>query len=256
MGVNVNLELTDRCNIKCLMCSQSMRDEAHGQPMRWMDFATWRAAVQGLASMGEPVDLCPHWLGEPTIHPQFDDFVEYAFFVNAGNRLFRTFKLHTNGVVFGEERARLLLRLAHAPGLAPDTFNFIHFSVDAHSAAAYRHVKGADKRDQVYKNIERFLRLRAAAGLRRPFVTLAFVVQDGNAHEAGAFVEHWRAALRAVGVEPRCTVDWPDQQADTIYLRPLNCGDQAAADRLHAEVCRSLGLTAAVGDRLRAAESF
>ena len=45
--MNVNLELTDRCNIKCLMCSQSMRDEAHGQPMRWMDFATWRAAVQG-----------------------------------------------------------------------------------------------------------------------------------------------------------------------------------------------------------------
>lgn len=256
MGVNVNLELTDRCNIKCLMCSQSMRDEAHGQPMRSMDFATWRAAVLGLGSMGDEVHLCPHWLGEPTIHPQFDAFVEYAFFVNQNNRLFRTFKLHTNGVVFGEDRARLLLRLAQSPDQAADTFNFIHFSIDAHSGPVYAKVKGADKRDQVVRNVERFLALRAEAGLTRPFVTLAFVVQPGNAAEAGAFVEHWRAALRRYGVEPRCTVDWPDQAADSIYLRPLNCADQAGADRLHADVCRALGLTTAAGDRLRAAASF
>jgi molybdenum cofactor biosynthesis enzyme MoaA len=256
MGVNVNLELTDRCNIRCRMCSQSMREEAHGQPMRHMAWETWRAALAGLRSMGEEVHLCPHWLGEPTIHPQFDRFVEYAFFVNDDNRLFRSFKLHTNGVVFGEERARLLIRLANQPGQHPDTFNFIHFSIDAHSAEAYRLVKGADKRDQVYRNVERFLQIRAEMGMERPFVTLAYVVQPGNAEEAGAFLAHWRAALSALGRPLRATVDWPDQAADTVYLRPLNCGEQAEADRLHAEVCRALGLTTAAGDRLRGAESF
>lgn len=256
MGVNVNLELTDRCNIRCRMCSQSMRDEAHGQPMRHMSFDTWRAALAGLADMGDEVHLCPHWLGEPTIHPQFDRLVEYAFFINAGNRLFRSFKLHTNGVVFGEARARLLLRLANQAEQADDTFNFIHFSIDAHSAAAYRDVKGADHRDQVYRNVERFLQIRSELGLQRPFVTLAYVVQPGNAHEAGDFVAHWRAVLGRLGRAARATVDWPDLPADTIYLRPLNCGEQAEADRLHAEVCRALGLTTASGDRLRGAESF
>ena len=111
MAINLNLELTDHCNIKCKMCSQSMRDEAHGVPMRFMDWETWRSALRGLEDMDDDVHLCPHWLGEPTIHPQFDRFVEYAFAINRDNRLFREFKLHTNAVVFSEDRARLLIRL-------------------------------------------------------------------------------------------------------------------------------------------------
>jgi molybdenum cofactor biosynthesis enzyme MoaA len=256
MGVNLNLELTDHCNIKCRMCSQSLRDEAHGVPMRFMAWETWRQALRGLADMPEPVDLCPHWLGEPTIHPEFDRFVEYAFATNPGNRLFRTFKLHTNGVVLGEARARLLVRLASMPDQAADTFNFVHFSIDAFSREAYADVKGADKRDLVYRNIERFLRVRAEAGAERPYVTLAYVVQPGNDHEARAFRDHWLGLLEDLGRSVRQTWDWPDRHQDTLYFRPLNTGDQAAADALHARVCRDLGLTDAPGDRLRSAESF
>lgn len=256
MGINLNLELTDHCNIKCRMCSQSLRDEAHGAPMRFMDFATWQAALDGLAGMPDEVHLCPHWLGEPTLHPHFDRFVEYAFGRNAGNQLFREFKLHTNGVVLPEERARLLLRLANRPGQAPDTFRFVHFSIDAFSRHAYAWVKGADQRDRVFANVERFLDLRHALGMAWPKVTLAYVVQEGNAHEARDFRDHWAAILRRQGRPFAQTWDWPDQLIDTLYFRPLNTGDQAAADRLHAEVCRALGITDARHDRLRRAESF
>jgi molybdenum cofactor biosynthesis enzyme MoaA len=257
MGVNLNLELTDRCNIRCRMCSQSLRDEAHGAPMRHMDFATWRAALQGLAGMAEPVHLCPHWLGEPTIHPRFDQLIEYAFAQNAGNRLFREFKLHTNGVVLPEPRARLLLRLAHRADQAPNTFRFVHFSIDAHTRHAYAYVKGADQRDRVYANVARFLQLRHELGLQRPFVTLAFVVQPGNAHEASAFRDHWLRVLRGLGREVAQTPDWPDREVDTLYFRPLNTGDQAASDALHAQVCRELGIAGgATGDRLRRPGSF
>ena len=256
MTVNLNLELTDHCNIKCRMCSQSLRDEAHGVPMRFMPWDTWRAALRGMADLDDDVALCPHWLGEPTIHPEFDRFVEYAFAINPGNRLFREFKLHTNGVVFGEERARLLVRLANRPDLAANTFNFIHFSIDAFSAPSYRFVKGADRRDQVFRNVERFLRVRAEMGAVRPFATLAFVVQEGNHTEARAFSEHWASLLKELGRPVARTFDWPDQEIDTLYFRPLNTGDQAAADRLHAEVCRDLGIAPEAGERLRGSESF
>ena len=109
--IAVNLELTDHCNIRCKMCSQSMRDEAHGVPERFMEWSTWTALLEGLEDMDDEVHLCPHWLGEPTIHPQFDQFVEYAFAMNAGGRLFKEFKLHTNAVVLSEKRAELLVRL-------------------------------------------------------------------------------------------------------------------------------------------------
>ncbi len=256
MAINLNLELTDHCNIKCAMCSQSMRDEAHGVPMRFMDWQTWRAALKGLESMEEDIHLCPHWLGEPTIHPQFDRFIEYAFAINPNNRLFREFKLHTNAVVFSQERARLLIRLANTPGIAEDTFRFVHFSIDALTPQTYARVKGADRGEQVNRNVLRFLQARAALSARRPLATLAFVVQPDNAHEAGAFVEHWSGILRSLGREVALSWDWPSQDRDTIYLRRLNCGDQVASDALHARIVRQLGIAPPGHGPLRSAESF
>ncbi|NOY27397.1 MAG: hypothetical protein GXP62_16140 [Oligoflexia bacterium] len=257
MAINLNLELTDHCNIRCRMCSQSLRDEAHGAPHRFMDWDTWRRCLAGLRGVDDDVHLCPHWLGEPTIHPDFDRFVEYAFAINQGNQLFREFKLHTNAVVFGEERARLLIRLANAPGSAADTFRFVHFSLDAHSQAVYADVKGADRGPQVRRNVERFLRLREELGGRRPHVTLAFVVQPGNAHEARAFRDHWADLLGSLGREVEQSWDWPAREVDTIYFRPLNAHNQAEMDALHAGVCRELGIVPpGKGNRLRADESF
>ena len=252
MSIHINLELTDHCNIKCKMCSQSMRDDAHGGPKKFMEWDTWRKSLHGLADMEDDVHLCPHWLGEPTIHPQFDKFVEYAFGINWNNRLFREFKLHTNAVVFPESRSKLLLRLANAPGQKKDTFRFIHFSVDAFSEAVYTEVKGVDRGAQVQRNIERFLRIRDELNLEWPKVTLAFVVQPENAHEASDFLDHWAPRLR----NPAIYWDWPSELRDTVYFRPLNCGDQEAADQLHADTCRALGLDVPSTGRLRAAESF
>lgn len=243
--MNVNLELTDHCNIRCRMCSQSLRDEAHGAPMQFMDFATWRRSLQGLAGLPD-VHLCPHWLGEPTLHPQFDAFVEYAFAVNGPNRLFKRFKLHTNAVILPPERARRLLRLANEPASAssaePGTFEAVHFSIDAASASSYAFVKGADHGDRVVRNVSRFIELRGAA--RFPVVHLTMVVQEGNRHEARAFVEQWSSALGRAGRPFRLTADWPPFDQDAIYLRRLNTGDQATADAWHATACEDAGLVA------------
>lgn len=237
--MNVNLELTDHCNIRCTMCSQSMRDEAHGVPMRFMAFSTWRQGLLGLDGLPE-VALCPHWLGEPTLHPEFEAFVEYAFAVNRGNRLFRSFKVHTNAVILPPARAERLLRLARSPGLAPDTFQAVHFSIDAFGESTYRLVKGADHRDKVFRNVERFLTLRGAQPW--PVAHVAFVVQPGNQHDVVPFVAHWRALLTRLGRPFRITGEWPGFDQDAIYLRRLNTGDQPAADRLHAEALRQVGL--------------
>ena len=240
--MNVNLELTDHCNIACRMCSQSMRDDAHGTPKTFMSFDTWRRALQGLRGIGD-VALCPHWLGEPTLHPQFDLFVEYAFAANRDNALFRSFKVHTNAVILSPERAARLVRLARAPGQAPDTFQAIHFSIDAFAAPTYLAVKGADRRELVYRNVERFLRIRAELGAERPVAHIAFVVQDENRHEARAFVDHWGGLLDRLGRPWNLTADWPSFDRDALYFRRLNAGDQARADALHAAACRDVGLT-------------
>ena len=258
MAININLELTDHCNIKCPMCSQAHRDEAHGVPKRFMAWETWKATLAGLEGMPEPVHLCPHWLGEPTIHPEFDRFVRYAFEVNKNGRLFEEFKLHTNAVKFPEERSRLLIELANAPDTPERCFQTIHFSIDAFSRDSYLKTKGADRREQVFQNVRRFLEIRQELGAIRPFAHIAFVVQPDNAREARRFVEHWRQIILHLGRSVEVCWDWPPADRDAIYLRPLNCADQEASDRLHAKVCRELGIAPrGAGDgRLRAAESF
>ena len=253
--VNVNLELTDHCNLRCPMCSQSLRAQAHGVPKRFMDWETWRAALRGLAGMPEPVQLCPHWLGEPTMHPEFDAMLDYAFAMNWGNRLFRNFKLHTNGIRVSPERSCRLIHLATRPHMAEDTFASVHFSIDAYSNAVYERVKGRDARTRVYDNVDAFLAAREKAGSSWPHVHLAFVVQPENAADAEAFVQYWSHRLDGHNLRWTLAADWPPQDRDAIYLRPLNCSDQAAANDLHARVCRSLG----VGNpthRLRSGESF
>ncbi len=254
--IAVNLELTDHCNIRCPMCSQSLRDEAHGVPGRFMEWETWKALLAGLEGMDEEVHLCPHWLGEPTIHPQFDRFIEYAFSVNHGGRLFKEFKLHTNAVVFDAQRSEHLVRLANAPHVDPDCFRSIHFSIDSFSQEAFTKVKGRDRRDTVYENVERFLRVRGAMGAERPYAHLAFVVQPDNAHEALAFREHWTSLLDELGRPYDLCYDWPHKDCDALYFRPLNTEDQESADALHAKVCRELGIAPSSQQRLRAAGSF
>ena len=214
MTINLNLELTDHCNIKCKMCSQSMRDEAHGVPMRFMSWETWRQSLKNLRGFEDEVALCPHWLGEPTIHPQFDQFIEYAFAENFNNRLFREFKLHTNAIVFNVERIKLLIRLANLPNMAADTFRFIHFSIDAFSAESYQEVKGSDKRELVYRNVENFLRIRESIGMQLPKAAIAFVVQDDNSHEAVAFRDYWTGILKELNLEFDISSDWPNKIMD------------------------------------------
>lgn len=242
MGIHLNLELTDRCNLKCRMCGQFYMDEVHLGPETFMTWETWKGLIDGLADYPDEVALCPHWLGEPTFHPEFDRFIRYAFEQNVGNRLFREFKLHTNAVRFDGARSTNLLECAAMGHLARDTFNFVHFSIDGLSRETYRYVKGGDQRDRVYRNILTFLERRKELGVVFPQVTVAFIVMPENRHEARGFLEFWREAFRRVGSEPLVGWDWPHQVKDTIYFRRLNTEDQRAADALHEAVLREVGL--------------
>ena len=233
-----------------------MRSDAHGAPMQFMAWETWRSSLQHLESLPDELHLCPHWLGEPTLHPEFDRFVEYAFASNLNNRRFRKFKLHTNAVIFGRKRAELLLKLTELRHLKSDTFGSIHFSLDAHSPEVYKVVKGADHGLKVRRNIEQFLQLREAGGYSHPKLTIGYVVQPDNIADTAAFQQHWLEVFKTYGIQLEQHLDWPSAEADSLYFRPLNCGDQEAADRLHADAARRLGLTNTTANRLRGDGSF
>ena len=256
MSISINLELTDHCNIRCKMCSQSMRSDAHGMPKKFMAWDTWRKSLHNLKGYSDDIHLCPHWLGEPTMHPHFDQFIEYAFAINQHNTIFTRFKLHTNAVQLSHERSRLLLTLGRLPFLQPNTFNFVHFSIDAFSPSVYKTVKGRHRRDRVYQSVLDFLKLRAQLRCSYPKVTIAFVVQPENAHEAIPFQQYWQQVFQELNCSLDQFYDWPSEESDNLYFRRLNCSDQEASDQLHAETAYKLGLIDKPQASLRREGSF
>jgi len=241
--IHLNLELTDRCNLRCIMCGQAMTSNVHDSPDRYMSRETWSRLLEGLADVGEEIALCPHWLGDPTVHPEFSDMIREAFERNADNRLFRHFKVHTNGALLDRRNGiDVVLDCAARSDQAPDTFEFVHFSLDAYSRDVFSRIKGVDARGRTYDNALRLLRSRQVMGLQWPKVTVAFVVMEENRHDAGDFLGFWRSTFEELGRPYQVTWDWPVERLDTIYFRRLNHADQDAATQLHRKTLVDLGV--------------
>jgi MoaA/NifB/PqqE/SkfB family radical SAM enzyme len=255
--INLNLELTDLCNIKCRMCGQAHNPKVHNlQPNSFMTWDVWKASIDALAAYDDPVSLCPHWLGEPCLHPRFDEFVRYAFDQNADNRLFRHFKLHTNGSLLNDRRIDLLLDCANTNTMAEDTFRFVHFSVDAYLPETYFRVKKYDYGARVYRNIRRLLERREERGLMWPRVTNAFIVMPENQREAEWYLAYWTNVFDRLELEFDVVYDWPQRVRDNLYFRRLHQADQPAADRLHRLVLDRLDLLPLDADGSWIEESF
>jgi len=241
--IYLNLELTDRCNLRCIMCGQAYSSNVHDTPDRYMSGETWTRLLEGLADVKDEVSLCPHWLGDPTAHPEFSPMIREAFDRNDGNRLFRHFKVHTNGALLHRKGGiDAVLDCASAPGQAPDTFQFLHLSLDAYHQDVFERVKGVDVREQTYDNTLQLLRRRAERRMEWPKVTVAFVVMEENRDDAAPFLDFWRRTFVELGSDPQVTWDWPLEARDTIYFRRLNAADQDAATQLHLDVLVELGV--------------
>ncbi len=135
--VQVNIEITSRCNLACAHCARSL----HRKSGRDMDGKLFEYLL----------DLMPNTykvtlvgLGEPTLHPQVAEFVALAS--RRGHRV----GLVTNAMALEKELSRRLI----AAGLQAMTFSLD--SVDSQTAARVR--TGSDL-DRITRNIRDFTRL-------------------------------------------------------------------------------------------------
>jgi MoaA/NifB/PqqE/SkfB family radical SAM enzyme len=215
----VNIGVSDRCNHRCIMCSEhspycaegTRRMAADGvlaeRDFGVMDQETYAALIADLSEMGcEGVELCG--LGEPLLHPKLFDFLRQA--KEAGLWV----RLVTNASLLDEERARELVALG---------LNELHVSVNAGTAETYAKVHGVAESGfgRVLDAIRAVLRARDQAGSSTPVVETSFVVQADNytepvtwvqaVSEAGADI----ATFSALGAAPlEAPVQLTDEQLE------------------------------------------
>jgi radical SAM protein with 4Fe4S-binding SPASM domain len=98
------LELTARCNNRCVGCSNVYRDARNAEVM---PAATWATLIDAFADAAVHIRLTG---GEPTLHPEFFEILEVATSYDAWTTVF------TNGR--WSEPARFVTRLQNWPHLA------------------------------------------------------------------------------------------------------------------------------------------
>ncbi|MCP4809353.1 MAG: radical SAM protein [Proteobacteria bacterium] len=238
----LQIEPTDVCNLSCSMCAPHHDgwEQIHGVPKGRMDLDVYRGIVQGLADEDCRFDhVIFQWLGDPSLHPQLEDMVGLAA-EHLGARV-GYLRVDTNAIVLTPARMDRLLDLAER---WPQVPLLLVFTIDAVTPETYLRVKGQDALLRVRRNVRHLLRRRAQRGVAVN-VELQFVLQEGNAHEAGAFIQYWSDFLECQGGSAGHT---------DIMIKRLSVGaggpGQLEADELYERTVRSQGIRAEVREHI------
>ncbi len=198
MPVDFSIELTSRCNLKCVMCP---RDDDSVRGLGNMQLATFQRIIDEAAQYLEFAHL--HLAGEPLMHPDFGAFIDYA-----AAKGVRT-EISTNGTMLDEARGQALI---------DSKLTNLIISIDGTDAATYKKIRGADSFDKVVRNAEQFLRQKQAAG-RGPYTIVQMICMNENASQNDEFARRWKA-LGADAVRLKRYFNFAGHVEDRGYDQP------------------------------------
>lgn len=175
----INIPLTDRCNLKCTMCPRQNTKDLIEADMP--DDALQSLLVSGRELSG----ILLQGLGEPLLYKNIFNVIKQ---LKSEMSKDSEVGLTTNATMLDEDTGMKLL---------DSGLDFLYFSVDAATKPTYEAIRiGADF-DSVIKNISRFAKSRSTLKVGRPRLMMNFVITQQNLHEIAAFA----GLARDLGIE-------------------------------------------------------
>jgi len=168
---HVHIEVTSRCNHACGFCPQPKRSVQMD-----MDLAAFKRVVDGVSWCGSATGIDLAGYGEPLLHPQLWEMVEYA-----KKRAMPVF-LYTNGTQWQDDTTARLL---------DSGLEAVIFGINANNPEVYKKVHGHDDLAQVRMHVLELLKLKKERGLRTPKVAVQIVKAQINNEEIEAFWREW-----------------------------------------------------------------
>lgn len=142
----LQIEPSSRCNFRCVFCYQTdaaLTKRINGH-MGFMDIDLLKSIVDQAEGNIEFVTLASR--GEPTIHPKFNELMEYL------KDKFLGLKINTNASRLTEEKCHAILQ---------SNASTIVFSADAATEPLYSSMRVNGKLDQTLANVENFQKIRS-----------------------------------------------------------------------------------------------
>ena len=173
--VELLIKTTLNCNHYCPRCPHGMGIFPRGKEYN-LSFDTLRKVLDEGATKG--LQSVVFTGGEPTMHPQFVEFLEYT-----GAKKFPDISIVTNGSMLSPKIVDAII--SHG-------VTRINISFDSITPKTYEKVRGVNHYDKVLKNIDALLTRRKALSSKTPLLSLSFVLSEDNADELDGFVEMWQ----------------------------------------------------------------
>jgi radical SAM protein with 4Fe4S-binding SPASM domain len=192
----INVEPTNACNLKCVICSTSN----NGSRKRgFMSLDLFRQVVGEAKSAGVQ-KIALFLAGEPLLHKDLPYMVAHV--VSNGMEA----RIRTNATLLTAEKSEALLDAG---------VDFLGISFDGDNKKDYESIRVGADYDQVLENIFTFLRLKKKKGLEKPFVSLQMIKLVDNPRQQidPAFVEQF-AGLPIDEFSPINPHNWRGERND------------------------------------------
>ena len=169
----LNVELTNHCNLRCVMC---LRDLV--RPAGFMDEALFRKVVDEAALYGAKLWL--NFAGEPLLHKSFFELARYC-----REKPLQSVNINTNATLLTEDVGKELLDCG---------LEAVALSFDSTEKETYETIRVNADFESTLENVLRFIRLRDQSGSRVKIFIFA-VRQERNEHERDALRQFWRSRV-------------------------------------------------------------
>jgi len=180
--LNLNMEVTTRCNLACTFCSQPSLTKEQLGDMPWELFT--RVIDEGKRYRTPAVNL--NGLGEPTLLKDLPRRIAYA--KQSG---FVDVMFHTNGTIMTKALAASLIEAG---------LDRIIFSVDSPDRETYEAMRIRSKWDRVVSHVRCFAQVRQELGRATPIIRTTMVVTDKTVHQVGDFLKLWKPVADQITV--------------------------------------------------------
>ena len=176
--VHLIIEPTNRCNLNCIMCNRQVMT----RPIADMDIDTYKKIVdEGVKNYIYSISL--YALGEPMLHPDIYEMIEYA----KRKKIF--IRLSTNGHFFNNKDniKRLILSglddlIIALDGASKETLS--KYRIGAHF-------------ETIINGIKSVVEEKKKLGALLPFIELQFIIMKHNEHE----VDKMKKIAEEIGVD-------------------------------------------------------
>ena len=170
MPLEYGIEITNRCNLKCIMCAR----EGMTRPIGDMTVEVFQKLINQISDHAELVYL--HGDGEPLLHKNVFEMVKYA--KNKGLRV----GLSTNATILDAKATSLLLNSG---------IDYLILAIDGASPETYEKIRIGGNFGKVTENIRYLLEERKR--LKIPvFCLVQCISMPQNRHESDMFYRMWK----------------------------------------------------------------